>query len=400
MTKATKHNGRGYAKHNDRTQTKEQPKNIDVALTPQNVYSSYVQNQTDTPNFYAEELAFYTDKFSKAIDETNLKYVANGHSEKVKTVEQWMDSRGHQPRETILQVGNVSDTISPEKLQKVNAEYQQLYQREIKHRQATHGTAADVFTLNSAQHNDEATPHVHVREVFMFTRDDGCMDVGQDGALEALGYGLPDPTKPKGRYNNIVQTFDTEMRNLWLDVCESNGIKVERLPERTDNGKPLKTYEERRDFVRNKQESEISLNTEMISQQRGEMGVLRKMKDVDVSKMVEISKGVEKQSAKLVTLDASIKDKLTALEELDAFKALPAVIVPVELRAEEWLKTHNLTKDGKSISMYDAMMQGLQKLSSDMSQEQLSERNRKRTADLTSKFGHLRNSPEETEREL
>jgi len=149
------------------------------------------------------------------------------------------------------------------------------------------------------------------------------------------------------------------------------------------------------------QEIEIKLLTEKTNKLRGDLPVLHQMNDEGVSKLVEISRDVEERSVRLLTLDARIKDKITALKELDAFKAPLVVIEPVEPRQVDWLKKHNLNDpNGNPVSIYDVMMRQLQKQGSDMSQEQLAERTRKRNADIDAKFGHLTNSPEETEREL
>ena len=52
----------------------------------------------------------------------------------------------------------------------------------------------------------------------------------QDKALEELGIELPDPDKPKGRYNNRKMTFDATCRELFLSICQKHGLEMEMEP--------------------------------------------------------------------------------------------------------------------------------------------------------------------------
>ena len=52
----------------------------------------------------------------------------------------------------------------------------------------------------------------------------------QDKALEELGIGLPDPDKPKSRYNNRKMTFDAICRELFLNICKKHGLEMEMEP--------------------------------------------------------------------------------------------------------------------------------------------------------------------------
>lgn len=87
-----------------------------------------------------------------------------------------------------------------------------------------------IKTLNMALHVDEATPHIHLRRVWIYEHEKGFQAIGQHKALLQMGFELPDPTKPRGRNNNLKQVYTAECREKWLDLCYKHGLSVSREP--------------------------------------------------------------------------------------------------------------------------------------------------------------------------
>jgi hypothetical protein len=49
----------------------------------------------------------------------------------------------------------------------------------------------------------------------------------QNQALEAMGF-QPDPSKPRGRYNNPLVYFTDELRETFYLACERRGVQIDR----------------------------------------------------------------------------------------------------------------------------------------------------------------------------
>ena len=84
--------------------------------------------------------------------------------------------------------------------------------------------------LDMALHMDEATPHVHVRRVWIAKNDDGQEYVNQKKALEQMGITGPDQDKPEGRYNNPKMTFTQTDIQLFKDICIERGLDIDKDP--------------------------------------------------------------------------------------------------------------------------------------------------------------------------
>ena len=230
--KASMHSGRqGSPKHNDRSflndpkntkkDIKEIAPHIDIDRIKQNgIYS--IGGHKD--NLEHDELEAYRKLFSASLEATNSRYVKQGHAERCKTIEDVYRGRQTRPEEVILQIGDINHHVSANKLKSCYVDYiNRLGKWNLEH-------GKPMRLLSAALHADEATPHVHVRRVWVYTDNDGNYRVGQNRALEAAGVPLPHPDKPAGRYNNRKMSFDRMARQLWIDVCRDHGIEIDDVP--------------------------------------------------------------------------------------------------------------------------------------------------------------------------
>ena len=79
----------------------------------------------------------------------------------------------------------------------------------------------------------------------------------QDKAIEELGFDLPDPSKPKGRFNNRKMTFDAECRRIFIGIAKSHGLDIDMEP--IYGGK---SYLEKADYIAQKLHEENEKLTE------------------------------------------------------------------------------------------------------------------------------------------
>lgn len=203
-------------------------------------------------SFEQVELMYYTAQYSDFIFFQNERNVKNRHPERNRTVEDLLKSKKTCPEETIYQIGTIEESVSPELLLQIVNEFF----GEMETRFGSH-----VHILNWALHLDEGTPHIQERHVFDCKNKYGELEPKQDKALEELGIPLPDPSKPKSKYNNRKQTFDAICRDLLFDICEKHGLKLEREPSYGGRG-----YLEKQDYIIEKQKQTIATKKQELSE--------------------------------------------------------------------------------------------------------------------------------------
>jgi hypothetical protein len=256
--KASMHNGReGSGKHNDRTflqgkseqDRQEMAPHIDPDMTAKN--RTWRIGHKDKGwlsgaggDIEAAERAYYKKAYSAAQEAKNARYRAQRHPERCRSTDDLYTGKLTRPEEQILQIGSKDDQVSPETFYACMKDYV----KGIEDWNRAHGRHMKVLSI--AIHFDESTPHAHIRRVWEYDGRDG-RAIGQDKALEAAGVPLPDPDKPKGRHNNRKMTFDREMRDMWLDICERHGLNIDREPV------PDMRHKDKADFIRDQIAQEI-----------------------------------------------------------------------------------------------------------------------------------------------
>lgn len=221
--KATLHCGKtGSADHNDR---QFDPKttgdhHIDPERMSQNVYRSY---KNITP-FAEAEKQYYKDHYMPWVKMQNKKYLAHREKNKLKSINKLLNGKNTRPDEIILQIGNHKEHPDGQ----VFADCVDDFIKSLA-MYATHFHILDI-----AVHNDEATPHAHIRAIWDYTDKDGIKKISQGEALKQLNIELPDPELEESRYNNRKMTFQNEIRNKWYDICQEHGFEIDRIPDQTN----------------------------------------------------------------------------------------------------------------------------------------------------------------------
>ena len=255
--RASRHNGRSGkhgvydVKHNDRNFDVANSEHIDAERTKLNVYWDCYQGYClngDTSErkmtFTEIEKAYYFEHYGDHVGAQNERDEKAGHAERNRTTDDVLKNNKTCPEESILQLGNIDCSVTPDVLAKVVAEFFEEFEK----RYGSH-----VHILDWALHLDEATPHVHVRQVYDALNKYGELCPQQEKALEELGFELPDPTKKRSRFNNRKMCFDAECRKLFLDIGQKNGVELEYEPEYGGA-----SYLEKQDYIIENQQKRIA----------------------------------------------------------------------------------------------------------------------------------------------
>lgn len=224
--RATIHNGRAShlgaftPKHNDRNFNINHAEHID----PERVRFNRYWNWTGSPEttFEAAEQAFYEKYIQKHLDAQNARYKAQRHAERVKSMDEYRKSPQTCPEEVILQIGKLGDTIPADMMARIIQEQINWEQKQF----------PGVKVLNVALHMDEqGAPHIHERRAWVYTDKDGNLAISQNKSLEQMGVELPNPNKPRSRFNNRKMTFSRMCREHLLQICREHGLEIEEMPQ-------------------------------------------------------------------------------------------------------------------------------------------------------------------------
>ena len=237
--RATIHNGRTShlgaftPKHNDRNFNINHAEHIDPERVKDNRYWNWTGNPETT--FEAAEAAFYEKHIRQHLDAQNARYKAQRHMERAKTMDEYRRSPQTCPEEVILQIGKLGDTIPADMMARIIQEQINWEQK----------TFPGVKVLNVALHMDEqGAPHIHERRAWVYTDKDGNTAISQNKSLEQMGVELPNPDRPRGRFNNRKQTFSKRCREHLLQICREHGLEIEEIPqEKSRSGRTLEDYQ-------------------------------------------------------------------------------------------------------------------------------------------------------------
>lgn len=223
--RATIHNGRTShlgaftPRHNDRNFNISHAEHIDPERVKNNRYWNWTGKEI---TFEAAEQIFYEKHIRKHLDAQNARYRAQRHAERAKTMDEYRRSPQTCPEEVILQIGKLGDTIPADMMARIIQEQINWEQKQF----------PGVKVLDVALHMDEqGAPHIHERRAWVYTDKDGNLAISQNKSLEQMGVELPNPDKPRGRFNNRKQTFSKRCREHLLQICREHGLEIEEIPQ-------------------------------------------------------------------------------------------------------------------------------------------------------------------------
>lgn len=236
--RATIHNGRTShlgaftPKHNDRNFNIKNAEHIDPERVRNNRYWNWTGKEI---TFEAAEIAFYKKHISAHLEAQNARYRAQRHAERAKTMDEYRKSPQTCPEEVILQIGKRGDTIPADMMARIIQEQINWEQK----------TFPGVKVLDVALHMDEqGAPHIHERRAWVYTDKAGNLAISQNKSLEQMGVELPNPNKPRSRFNNRKISFSRMCREHLLQICREHGLEIEEIPqEKSKSGRTLEDYQ-------------------------------------------------------------------------------------------------------------------------------------------------------------
>lgn len=231
--KRTSHLGAFTPRHNDRNFDISHAEHIDPERVKLNRYWNWTGNPETT--FEDAEAAFYEKHIRKHLDAQNARYKAQRHAERAKTMDEYRRSPQTCPEEVILQIGKRGDTIPADMMARIIQEQINWEQQQF----------PGVKVLNVALHMDEqSAPHIHERRAWIYTDKDRNFAISQNKSLEQMGVELPNPNKPRSRFNNRKMTFSRMCREHLLQICREHGLEIEEIPqEKSRSGRTLEDYQ-------------------------------------------------------------------------------------------------------------------------------------------------------------
>lgn len=223
--------GEAYsAKHNDRNNIGS-AEHIDPARSKLNRYWRTVKDAKTNEEC---ERIIYDHLFRDGIRARNDRYIAQGHKERVKTVDDYLTAPRTCPDEIIYQIGRKDDSIDQELLwdivvDQINWEVD---------------TFPNIMVMDIALHCDEkGAPHCHIRKTYFGHDDEGNLIPNQTKALEEMGLQRPFPEKGRGKFNNEKQTYTRLCREHFAEVCREYGLDIDLVPkESSEVGLTLTQY--------------------------------------------------------------------------------------------------------------------------------------------------------------
>lgn len=252
-------------RHNDREMYEKKESRYDVS---KNIHWDCYGCES---SFKAEE-QFYNTNFSSVLEAQNDRYLKQRHPEKVMSMDEY--HRKHMPQEMIFQIGNLDN-------QEAGIDVDDSWCKEAIPKVVEKLESVGCKVISWDLHNDEATPHVHLR----YCPIDSKGEVNISNCLYEHGVMPPDVSKletrkngkPKfTRYNNPKQTLLNEVRaeleELGHEWCNQRGLILDdqnRTKRKHQTVNEYKREQLRKDVVElenRKEEQRIEIKTDFESQ--------------------------------------------------------------------------------------------------------------------------------------
>lgn len=316
--KLTRHNGRAgkhgtyNPKHNDRSFEITNSEHIDPERVQQNIYwdcyngiRSALQPKSEeslADTFEEVEKLYYKLHYTNFTERQNERNAKIRHTERNRSTEDLLASKKTCPEESIYQLGTLESHASPKELFQIATEFMdEFHERFGKH----------VHILDWALHLDEGTPHIHERHVFDCENKYGEIAPQQEKALEALGFELPKPDKPLGRYNNRKITFDAACRTMLFEIAKRHGLELDEVPEYGGQA-----YLEKQDYILKKQNERIAEQKKELQEQSIQyVGLLEDCRN-QRDEYAELFNQAIRQSEEISKNNEKIRSQENELEEL------------------------------------------------------------------------------------
>ena len=323
--KASVHNGRANSKgvaynpnHNTLEQSRVNQPHIDQERIHLNQYLQYMGDGTAIGHrgggggydSRKHELERYRQLYGTGLEARNHRYRASGHSERVKTMSQVYRDPKTAPMETIFQLGNKrSETDEQTRTQVMVGAWGDVLQ----HLHQQYG--ANLIPLDASLHREETTDHIHFRFALGAKDKFGHFMPNQNQALEAMGF-HPDPSKPRGRYNNPLVSFTDELRETFYLACERRGVEIDREVT-SGSRRQLELLDQKRSGL--ERELAATEQQKQVTQEAAQK--VKKTLDTLEAKQMLVEMEVEEQQRKVAEATQAAEEARLAAERATQSKA-------------------------------------------------------------------------------
>lgn len=289
--RASGHNGRTSQKgtpfkasHNDRDFDTTKASHIDSDKTKDNVIIKTFEADKDM-TLEEYEKYMYQVYFKDGQEAKNARYKAQGHAEKMKSVEELYTDKRKCPEERIVQLGKGKE-VDRDKFEEVAKDYVRAFNKKW---------GSNIKIMDISFHYDESAWHAHIRRFYMTEDKDGNLIPSEAGALRELGIERPNLEAKEGRYNNAKISFTEMDRALFLEVCQEHGIEVETEPIHGQKRKSKIEHEIEEAKMELKEVLEEV--TEMKSKAQTLKDVLKELKNLNI--MLQVAKWLRKEEPQM-----------------------------------------------------------------------------------------------------
>lgn len=216
--RAHKSSGRVYNPDHDDRQFEHENNNLES----QNVYWQCLQTNEIT-TFKQCEHEMYQRLYGEHLRKCNETAEKNRHTDRIKTIDDYLDSSAMAPEETLYYLGDKDNQVSTDILNEFARDMVQYLEK----------TFPQIKVLDYAIHRDEkGADHIHMRRTYMAYDKNGDLAPQQNKALEQMGIERPDMSQPRSRYNNNKQTFTAMERAYIKEWCLEHHIELTTEPPR------------------------------------------------------------------------------------------------------------------------------------------------------------------------
>lgn len=210
----------------------EKVKHIDQDRSKYNKYYAYGIGQWEGKNIQEKtireaEVKFYSDYLGGQIERVNAAAIKQRHLEDMTSPERLHEALKTRPEEVLTQIGKIDDLGTETNWKKLSEDLEAI---EIEYLKWHQEKFPQIAILSYGIHLDEGIPHVHQRQTYLYNRD-GHWEIGQEHALEEMGIEMPNPNKPKSRYNNRKITYTEICRDKLREIVKEYGYQVIEQPQ-------------------------------------------------------------------------------------------------------------------------------------------------------------------------
>ena len=195
-----------------------------VQNSKDNILESYWESycggaENDPMDLTADELIYYSDKYSQYIEELN-----NRKYSKPRTLQDLYDEK--KPGEVIAWFyvnGEIPDRSEVIDIAKEFVQWMVMWG--ITHDNHVHILNMQVL-FDEPNEFDDPIPRCVVHEVWDYVDENGVIVMGQEKAMEMAGLELYDPSKEEDRKNHRARTWSKICRMKFLELLHDHGYEV------------------------------------------------------------------------------------------------------------------------------------------------------------------------------